>query len=75
MDLQITKTGFWDADLKTMDENQHADFIIARVFQYGKVADIKAVIGYYTPQQIMHAITNTRGMDKRAKALATLFAR
>ena len=73
MNLPLTKTAFWDIDFNTLNEVNHADFIIARVFQYGLTVDLKAVIAYYTPAQIQHAITHTRGLDKRAIALATLF--
>jgi len=73
MNLPLTKTAFWDVDYRTLDENKHADFIIARVFQYGLTTDIKAVIANYTPAQIKHAVTHTRGMDKNAVALAELF--
>jgi hypothetical protein len=73
MNLQLTKTAFWDVDLSTMHEDNHADFIIARVFQYGLTTDLNAVIFYYTPEQIQHAITHTRGIDKKSIALAELF--
>jgi hypothetical protein len=74
MDLPLTKTGFWDVDLAQMDSDKHADFIIARVFQYGLMDDLKAVVRHYTPEQIKHAIENTRGiMDSKALALAQLF--
>ncbi|MCW5906781.1 MAG: hypothetical protein KIS94_02895 [Chitinophagales bacterium] len=75
MKLPLTKTAFWDTNFNELDEIQHADFIIARVFQYGLLQDIKAVIKHYKPFQIAHAIATQRGiMDKHAIALAEIFA-
>ena len=74
MDLPITKTAFWDVDFNSMDIEKQADFIIARVFQYGLAEDIKVIVQQYTPEQIKHAIEHTRGiMDKNSLALAELF--
>ena len=73
MDIGITKTAFWDVDFAGLSSEKHADFIIARVFQYGIAEDIKTVVKHYAPVQIKHAIEHTRGMDKKALALAQLF--
>ena len=67
---EIGKTAFWDVDINNLDKNTHADFIITRVFQFGLLADIKAVIKLYTAQQIKHAFNQTRGVDKKAVDLA-----
>lgn len=75
MKLPLTKTAFWDVELDKLDEQLHADFIIARVFQYGLTADLRLVIRNYTPEQIRAAIDHTRGMEKRGKALAEVFAK
>jgi len=73
MDLPLTKTAFWDVDFNQMDSDKHADFIIARVFEYGLTQDIRTIIKRYTPAQIKHAIEHARGIDKKALALAELF--
>lgn len=70
MKLQINKTAFWDIDMAQLNEVDHADFIITRIFQYGLLADLKAVIAHYTKEQIHHAFTNARGTDPKAVALA-----
>ena len=74
MTICLSKTAFWDIDFDTLDEERNADFIICRVFQYGNVSDLRAVIAFYSPAQIRHAIDHSRGMDKHALALAELFA-
>lgn len=75
MKLPFTKTAFWDVEVEKLDDQLHADFIIARVFQYGLTTDLRLVIQHYTPEQIRAAIDHTRGMEKRGKALAEVFAK
>lgn len=67
---QIGKTAFWDVDINNLDKNTHADFIITRVFQFGLMADLKAVLKQYNANQIKHAFENTRGVDIKAIDLA-----
>ncbi|TZF86269.1 hypothetical protein FW774_04265 (plasmid) [Pedobacter sp. BS3] len=63
--MQLSNTAFWDVDMAKMDEDQHADFIIARVFQYGLMSDIKAVIKHYDAQTINQALKNYRGLNRQ----------
>lgn len=72
MQLQLTKTAFWDVDINSMDETKHAEFIIVRIFQYGLMDDIKKVLRFYSPNQIKEAFKHTRGVDKKAIALASV---
>ncbi len=64
MKLPLSKTAFWDIDFDTIDETTHADFIIARVFQYGLLNDLRIVLKNFSATQITHALTNQRGLDK-----------
>jgi hypothetical protein len=70
MNLEVGKTAFWDVDINTLDEDNHADFIITRIFQFGLINDLRAVIKHYAPNQINHAFKNTRGIDAKAIDLA-----
>lgn len=76
MKINLTKTAFWDVDLETLDEKEHAAFIIARVFQYGLIDDVKTVVKHYTPADIKKAAEETRGiMDDKALTLVNLFGK
>ncbi len=70
MKLNISQTAFWDTNLTTMDDFNHADFIICRVFQFGLEEDLRAVIKFYNKEQIKHAFEHTRGVDQKAINLA-----
>jgi hypothetical protein len=75
MQLKLSKTAFWDINMESINEQQHAAFVIARVFQYGTIEDIKTIAKYYTPIEIRKAITETRGiMDDKTLNLANLLA-
>ena len=58
--------------MNSMDEIKHAPFIITRIFQYGLMDDIKNVLRFYNANQIKEAFKQTRGVDKKAIALATV---
>ncbi|MEP7169501.1 MAG: hypothetical protein ABI855_09055 [Bacteroidota bacterium] len=70
MKLEISKTAFWDTDMNKMDETAHADFIIARVFQYGLFTDLKCVLKNFSDLQINHALKSYRGLDQKTIDLA-----
>jgi len=72
MKLQLTKTAFWDTDIDTINETEHADFIISRVFQFGLLPDLFIVLKYYNKQQIKHSLTTQRGIDEKALNLARI---
>ncbi len=70
VNFKINTHAFWDIDINQLDQQQHADFIIARVFQYGLEEDLRNIIKHYTKNEINHALTHTRGIDNKALDLA-----
>lgn len=72
VNFKITSNAFWDIDINQLDEKLHADFIIARVFQYGLEEDLRNIINNYTQNEIKHALTHTRGIDNKAISLAKI---
>lgn len=66
MNLQLSKTAFWDIDFNGLNESKHTDYIIARVFQYGLLADLKIVLKHFSIDQIKNALKAQRGLlDRR----------
>ncbi len=64
MQLHLSQTAFWDVNFNELDEDKHADFIIARIFQYGLLEDLKIVLKKFSDTQIKEALRSQRGMDK-----------
>jgi hypothetical protein len=50
--LKIDKKLFWDADFNKMDLDDHADFIIKRVLNFGDLKDFEAIKGIYGIKKI-----------------------
>ncbi|HYV92849.1 MAG TPA: hypothetical protein VE978_13720 [Chitinophagales bacterium] len=65
MKIPLGPTAFWDVDMNTLDEEQHADFIITRIFRYGMLSDLRAVLKHYSRGQIQNAFKTQRGIDRR----------
>ncbi len=63
MQLQLSQTAFWDVNFDELDENKQADFIIARVFQYGLLNDLRIILKNFSAGQITHSLTSQRGLD------------
>ena len=43
---------FWDVDFSTLDVEQHADAILARVLEEGRLEDVRVVLSIYGPERI-----------------------
>lgn len=70
MKLQLSHTAFWDVDFDKLNQSEHADFIIARVFQYGILSDLRVILKNYSGEEIKHAFKTQRGIDQRTIDLA-----
>ncbi|MDB5206580.1 MAG: hypothetical protein JWR72_1655 [Flavisolibacter sp.] len=55
---QLSKKAFWDVDMKTMDAEKHANYIIQNVFEYGTLDDMLNVHRYYNSKKIKEAFVN-----------------
>ena len=63
-DIPFSKTLFWDVAIKELDLKLNQDFIIERVLIRGGMNDVKKIIALYTKAEIIHAIKQSRGLDK-----------
>lgn len=54
---------FWDVDLADFDFNQHKNFFIQRVLEYGKMKDWELVKELYGMEAIKTAALNARSLD------------
>lgn len=53
-------TLFWDAE--SVDIEQHADYVIARVLDFGDEKDLKKLRKIYTDEKLIRVIKERRGL-------------
>jgi len=59
------KSTFWDANFDNFDFNTDKYFIISRVLTRGTDKEINFVLSYYTQSDILDALNNSKGIDKK----------
>lgn len=64
--LKLTKTLFWDTELKDIDIEKHRDFIIGRVLLYGDKKDFNEIKKMYSLPIIKKVATQTKNLDKKS---------
>lgn len=72
MILNLSKNLFWDTDLKDIDEEAHAHFIIKRIVHRGTFEDWKIIRKHYGMNRLKNEIINIRDMDKKSLSLFSL---
>ncbi len=55
---KLSKKAFWDVDMKTMDSEKHAAYIIQKVFEFGSLQDMLFTHRYYGSKRIKDAFAN-----------------
>lgn len=66
----INKRIFWDADLNGMDMQAHKNFIITKVFEWGRFEELKTLLKYYSREEIIKALTIQPYLSKRTHQFA-----
>ncbi len=69
---QLSKKAFWDVDMKTMDAEKHADYIIQKVFEYGSLNDVKQVLYFYPSDKIIQSLTTANFLFKETLHFASM---
>ncbi len=67
MDLPIfiNKRIFWETRLEDIDLQAHKGFVITRVFEWGHLAELKALLKYYSREEIVEELTSQKYLSKR----------
>jgi hypothetical protein len=50
----------WDADLSLLDAYEHKTYLVSRALTRGGLHDIKAVLKFYTDEELKEAVTKSR---------------
>lgn len=61
MNLQehLSNKAFWDVDMSRLDPQQHATFIIEKVFEYGSWHDMLCIARYYGQEKLKEVAMNS----------------
>ncbi len=57
---------FWDIDIAELDMEKHKAFIVARVLDYGMMADWLFIRQYYGIDRLREIALNIRSMERRS---------
>lgn len=63
---------FWDVDIKTLQADEHAAFIIARVLEYGLYSDWRILLAYYGIKKIVAVARKIKELDKKTASFLAL---
>lgn len=65
MQLKLYRTTFWDIDFDKLDADEHAAFIVERVFSEGKLTELKQILSYYQQSQIISFLKDAAFLDEK----------
>ncbi len=68
----LSKQAFWDVDFESLDYDKEADWIIGRVFEWGKLSDLKSLITFYGNRKCADALQNAPFLRLNAISLGHL---
>jgi len=68
MDIQgliINDRVLWDADPNELDAYKHKTYLVSRVLCRGSLEDIRAVLRFYTNEELKEAVINSRTLNEK----------
>ncbi|MDZ7936707.1 MAG: hypothetical protein U5M51_17440 [Emticicia sp.] len=68
----LSKQAFWDVDFDSLDYQEKADWIIGRVFEWGKLSDLKNLIQFYGEKKCKTALLKAPFLRLNAISLGHL---
>ncbi|MFN0035865.1 MAG: DUF6922 domain-containing protein [Saprospiraceae bacterium] len=72
---QFSSYLFWDSDLKKIDYERDASYIIRRVFDLGRLEDVAESIRYYSDDLIVNTLLQANYLPENAIYLASALFR
>jgi hypothetical protein len=61
---------FWETDFDALDPSKHANFILARVLEHGRMPEVRWVIATYGLERIHHFLRDVGHPELSARTLA-----
>ncbi len=56
----------WDADLSLLDAYEHKTYLVSRVLSRGGLEDIKAVLKFYTDEELKEAVVTSNTLTEKS---------
>jgi hypothetical protein len=72
-EIKFSENLFWDVDENELDMEQHKEFIIERVLDYGRWEDWTQIRSYYSMQTIKDAAMNARTLFPKTLSYIALY--
>ncbi|GAB3569972.1 hypothetical protein GCM10027578_25420 [Spirosoma luteolum] len=61
----LSGTAFWDVDMKSLDYERNARFVIEKVMNYGLWADIVALLRFYGRERVKAEVVQVAYLKKK----------
>ena len=69
----VSLDAFWDTDIEQLDPVKDKNFVIYRVFEYGRMDDIISIISQYGKQTVIKSLVSRESLREGTIYLACLF--
>ncbi len=73
MKNRFTEAIFWDTNIDNIDVKKHAEYIIERVLNYGRLEDWHELKRLYTLEVILEKARNIKDLHPRSLSFLSLY--
>ncbi len=63
---------FWDTDIKKIDTQKNAQYIIERIFEFGRDDEVRWLWSFYSKSLLKEVVIKSRSLRSRTKTLWNL---
>lgn len=70
--MQLSEVLFWDSDIKKIDWDKKASYVIAKVAMFGTLKDWNAIKKYYGEKKIKNELLKVRHLDNKTLNFVSL---
>jgi len=70
--MELRQSLFWDTDPKKIDLQKNAQYVIERVLDFGRDAEVRWMWHTYDKNKISEVVSQSRSLRPRTKALWNL---
>jgi len=67
------KRYFWDTDMKGLDKDEHAQYIIERILEHGDTDALQWMTRSYSRESIIEVLKHSRSLSRKRAHLWALF--